>query len=146
MPDVFAIRPAGPDDHPFVIDCFWRDFRQSVYAEGLSVPTIRGLIVDLLGRPDWHTVIAEMPDVPGEIYGWMTYRSAREVAWLSVKARYRRNGCAKALLDHAGVHPGRVACAFLDPRIDNLARPRGYRLLFRPFVTSEAGQVAKEAA
>lgn len=135
MSDLFAIRAAVVDDVGLVIDSFWRDFRTSVYAEGLSVATMRHLIIDVMGRPDWKTVVAELPDVPGEICGWLVYRNAREVAWLNVKARYRRNGCAKALLAHAGVVPGRVACAFLDPRLDGLARPRGFRLVFRPFVT-----------
>jgi hypothetical protein len=89
---IFAIRPACEDDHPLIIDSFWRDFRKSVYAEGLPVAALRGLIIDLLGRRDWKTVIAELPEVPGEIYGWMTYRSAREVAWVSVKSDYRKNG------------------------------------------------------
>jgi len=138
MPDLFTIRPAAPDDAPLIIDSFWRDFRQSVYAEGLSVATMRRLIIDVMGRPDWRTVVAELPDVPGEICGWMAYRGAREAAWLSVKARYRRNGCAKAMLAHAGVAPGRVACAFLNPQMDGIARAQGYRLVFRPFVMAGA--------
>lgn len=135
---LFTIRPFTPDDLALVADQFWRDFRRSVYADGLSVATMRSLIVDLLGRPDWTTIIAELPDVPGEACGWMTYRSVREVAWVCVKARYRRHGCATALLTHAGVKPGRVSCAFLDPQVVDLARPRGFRLVFRPFVTQEA--------
>ena len=143
---LFAIRPAVADDHALIIDSFWRDFRKSVYArwksgdgrEGMTVQAMRQLIIDLLARPDWKTVIAEMPEVPGEICGWMTYRSSCEVAWISVKMIYRENGCARAMLAHADVKPGVVACAFLDPWFADVARKRGYKLLFRPFVTSEA--------
>jgi len=136
---IFSIRQAGPDDIPLVTDSFWRDYKTSPYTTGTSGPQLTEMLCRLISSPGWHLVVAYVDPVVDEICGWLLYRSSTEVGWIHVKAPYRRRGCARTLLEHAGVRPpATLACAFSDPIVaQKIAAPRGLTLRFRPYMVAD---------
>lgn len=134
MTDDLTISPASPDEANYIRDSFWRAYRHSHYAHGAEPRLLIDLLSRLLVHPEWFTLVVSCPDVPGEVLGWVTYKNATTIAWIDVKPLYRRRGIAKMLLKHIGVQAGPIACAFIDPRVDSIARPRGLMLRYRPYL------------
>lgn len=134
MTDDLLIRPAGPDEANYIRDSFWRAYRHSHYAHGTDPRLLIDLLTRLLVHPEWSTLVCVEPTVPDEVLAWVTYKNAATIAWIDVKPMYRGRGIAQRLLQHIGVRPGPIACAFIDPRADKFARPRGLVLRYRPYL------------
>lgn len=125
------IRRMVAADKPFITDSFLGTFRKSDFGDGVPARVLLGLFEPLLAI--WDVFVAVSPDDSDEILGWICSRSPDRVAWIYIKAIYRRAGVATSLLAHAGV--GRVLRApFVATSrwFVEAAREKGFRIRYRP--------------
>lgn len=127
------IRPGTPAEHALAIDSFVESFRDAPVAEGATRGTLSALFCAYL--QSWRYLVACEPDTPEEIMGFIVASSRGAVAWIQVKAQYRRKGVAKALLSAAFVGQGKTLTPFMPGGglVANL-REKGYRLAHRPWM------------
>lgn len=132
------IRPATIDDRAFLLDSFTRSYQgKSAYASGVHGQILVDLLEPLLAL--WTVAVAVAPD--DTILGWICYRDAVTVAWVTTKLDVRGRGVAGALLAHAGVSRGtEIAVCFMPTsgRFAQEAERRGYTLRFRPYLPLQA--------
>jgi ribosomal protein S18 acetylase RimI-like enzyme len=128
-----TIRPGTQAEWALAIDSFVESFRDAPVAEGCTRSTRAALFCVYLN--EWRYLVAVEPEA-NEVLGFIVAsRSRGHVAWLQVKAPYRRRGVATALLDAAEVAKGQVKTPFLPGGgMCSLAREHGYRLCHRPWM------------
>lgn len=131
-------------DTAVINSAFLRGLRESSYTNGLPSDAFFAV-----GRQAWNgirrdfiTTIAHPAGQPDEIAGFVTHAQYDErgerckvVAWVYVAKAWRRFGVAKALLKSIGIKPGeRFVVMFASPEKLNLARAKGFRPAFLPFI------------
>ncbi len=146
----FRVSPPNDDgsdtpDTAIVNSAFLRGLRESSYTNGLPSDAFFAV-----GRQAWNgirrdfiTTIAHPAGKPDEIAGFVTHAKYSErgevckvVAWIYVAKAWRRFGVARALMDQIGVGTGqRFVVMFASPEKMNLARSKGYRPAFLPFLS-----------
>lgn len=97
----------------------------------------RGVLAGIFGAylMQWRYLVACEPDTPEEIMGFIVASSQGSVAWIQVKAQYRRRGVARALLAAADIARGKVMTPFLPGGALNAQlREKGYHLCHRPWM------------
>ncbi len=132
MTDI-SIRPGTEGEQRLAIDSFVHEYAKAPAATG----TPRGLLAALFVRllQSWNFLVAVEPDAD-EVLGFIVYDfQTGRVAWLQVKAPYRRRGVGKALLESADICKGSLDVPFLPGRaFPKLAASKGYHLRFRPYL------------
>jgi GNAT superfamily N-acetyltransferase len=146
----FRVSPPNDDgsdtpDTAVVNSAFLRGLRESSYTNGLPSDAFFAV-----GRQAWNgirrdfiTTIAHPVGQPNEIAGFVTHAKYNErgetckvVAWVYVAKAWRRFGVARALMSQIGIHHGeRFVVMFASPEKLNLARAKGYRPAFLPFLS-----------
>lgn len=130
-----SISPATPEHHSLILDSFWREYRNgSPYAKGVPPNVLTGKMESLLLSPLWRAIVAAPDGEADPVLGYLVYRDEATVGWLHVIREWRKKGVARALLAHAGIQRGQVACAFLPPEVAKEATKRGWTLRFRPYL------------
>ncbi len=130
----FLIRDGTPADHPYVED-FWRVYvSESYYAFGTPASVLIGKMRALLKSTTWKLIVACVPEVPEEIFGYLVYRPEPfALGWCQVKLK--RRGIARLLMSAAtNVTGGYVECAFYHPAAAKWLEPLGIKLRFRPYL------------
>lgn len=136
------ILPARDADQSFILDSFTREYHSTPYCQGASFGTVRGLMFDLLASPRWTTLVMCDDELEDEILGYVVFREANHlpdaqqaIAWVHVKATYRRMGIASKLLAAACPYwQPAIWCAFLSPRVLKLTLKYNLTLRFRPYL------------
>lgn len=132
---MLTVRPSVDTDLPFVLDSFVLDYRGVPYVEGLTRSQVRNLMVSLLAVPGWSCSILCEDSEPDEIIGYIVSKAADVIAWLHVKARYRKRGMAKRLLNAIGARPGPIRTPNPPaPKFARTVRARGWRIHHRPYL------------
>lgn len=130
---------------------------QSAYCKGLHPATIDVLLDPILAA--YNTTLAVDSDDPSEAVGFVVYRDATDVAFVYVRAQFRKKKIGRALLEHAGItwesedgegyvdlapakHLTEVICPLMVTNLTGqnfprLAERKGYRLRFRPYAPLE---------
>ena len=133
------IRKGTESEWALAFDSFLEEYRSAPAAQGAT----RGVLAGIFGAylMQWRYLVACEPDTPEEVMGFIIAApngSSRTpaVAWVQVKAQYRKRGVARNLLQHVGVSP---RCAVLTPFLPGGAlnaqlREKGYRLCHRPWM------------
>jgi len=108
-----AIRPGVETDHAFVFNSFLRSFRASPVTrfapDAAFFSAAHDAMQALLER---HTLlVAADPGVPDEILGYLLYSPAC-VDYVYIKQKFRDNGLAKKLFNHASTNPAVVTFPF----------------------------------
>jgi GNAT superfamily N-acetyltransferase len=128
------IRKGTEREWVLAFDSFLEEYRSAPAAQGAT----RGVLAGLFGAylMQWRYLVACEPDTPEEIMGFIVAPlTAGTVAWVQVKAQYRRKGVARALLAYVGAKPGKVLTPFLPGGALNAQlREKGYRLCHRPWM------------
>lgn len=141
-----AIVPARAEHRALILDSFWREYRESPHAKGVPGAVLSRKMQALLESPSWRALVATPEDETSEVLGYLVFRDQRTAAWLHVIRGWRKRGVARALLAHAGVWPGVIACAFITPEVAKLAATKGYTLRFRPYLPDVAQDEAVRLA
>lgn len=127
------IRRGTEAEWALAFDSFLESYRDAPAAQGAP----RGVLAGVFGAYllQWRYLVACEPDTPEEIMGFVVASSRGAVAWLQVKAQYRRKGVARALLNVAAVSKGKVLTPFLPGGALNAQlREKGYHLCHRPWM------------
>jgi GNAT superfamily N-acetyltransferase len=127
------IRRGTETEWSLAFDSFLESYRDAPAAQGAT----RGVLAGIFGAYllQWRYLVACEPETPEEIMGFIVASSRSAVAWIQVKAQYRRKGVARALLNAAAVARGRVPTPFLPgPALKAQLRERGYHLCHRPWM------------
>lgn len=127
------IRKGTELEWKLAFDSFCEEYREAPCAGG----TTRALLAGMFGvyLMQWRYLVACEPETPQEILGFIVASSRGAVAWLQVKAPYRRRGVARALLNAADVTKGKVITPFLPGGALNAQlREHGYHLCHRPWM------------
>lgn len=147
------IRTGCVTDHALVLDSIISTYRQSPHAQGANNAVLASLVEPLLSSPKWALAIACPEDDADTILGFVLYEctprpgTGPAVAWLQVKAPWRRHGIGIALLRHAvGPDlPRELHTAFMvqrvgpdAPTVVDLAKKHGITLRFRPYLPLQA--------
>lgn len=133
------IRPALPEDAPFVASGFLRSFRGSIWAG----PVPSEMFWDTYGqafsiaaaRPGMRTLVAL---VEGVLVGFATAAPPDVLVYTYVKPKpvdYRRAGIMTALLDAIGLErsPGRrIRCCYMTECWRSIAHHTGWRCDYTP--------------
>ncbi len=127
------IRKGTEKEWALAFDSFLTEYRAAPAAQGAT----RGVLAGIFGAylMQWRYLVACEPETPDEVMGFIVAGLEGAVAWVQVKAQYRRKGVARALLNHCGVQPGKVLTPFLPGGALNAQlREKGYRLCHRPWM------------
>jgi hypothetical protein len=133
-------RPGTDQDRPFFADCIRRTLKDQPYSKDLSNAAISRLIDPILGT--YRSVVLSPDADSGAILGFVLYDN-RSVAWIHVRAEFRRTGITRAILRHIGLGPGQVSCPLLvvkwpgGSNFPKACQERGYTLRFRPWTVLE---------
>ena len=137
MSATVSLRPGTPDDYPFVLDTFAREYRHSPQGKPMGERLMRQSIEALLKSPRWTLTVAAPREGGDEIYGWILW-AGKSIAWLHVKDMYRGHGFARVLLSATPVTGGDVDTPFVPHRTEIAANfplwaeSKGYRIRCRP--------------
>lgn len=134
------IREGRTADWPCLKARFYDEFGQhSLAARGVPRQILMGKLLVLLESKAWRLITAVPEWDADEILGLLLYKpGANAAAWLTVKEVYRGRGVGRALVDQAGIKPGNVDCAFIDPMAAKRAERHGYKLRYRPYLPDVA--------
>lgn len=127
------IRRGTESEWALAFDSFLEEYREVPAAQGTTRGVLAGIFSVYLLQ--WRYLVACEPETPEEIMGFIIASSRGAVAWMQVKAQYRRKGVAKALLNAAEVSKGKVLTPFLPGGALNAQlREKGYHLCHRPWM------------
>lgn len=133
MPAEIRIRRGTEAEWSLAFDSFLEEYQDAPTAQGCSRGTLAALFSVYLQQ--WRYLVACEPDTPEEIMGFIVVSNRGAVAWVQVKAQYRKHGVARALLNAADVSKGKVLTPFLPGGALNAQlREKGYHLCHRPWM------------
>jgi GNAT superfamily N-acetyltransferase len=140
------IRAGRPSDHALVFDSVISTLRQSPHAKGASNAVLASLVEPLVFSPAWTLSVAHPEGDDDTVLGFILH-SADAIAWVQVRAPWRRHGIGRALVRHAfgDQLPRELSTAFMvqrvgdgQPTIVDLAQRYGVTLRFRPYLPLQA--------
>lgn len=147
-----AVATSKPEHRALVLDSFAHQYRETSYGHGVPFAVLIAKMRALLDD-GWVTVVATPEGEPDNVLGFVVYRDfpRLQVAWLQVKAPYRRAHVATALWDTiAGPNQREIECAFIDSKVAKMVKQLfGQTLRFRPYLPDisahRLAQIAKAA-
>lgn len=144
---------AGKPEHlALVLDSFAHQYRETSYGHGVPFAVLIRKMSALLDD-GWETTVATPDGEPDNVLGFVVARPypRLQVAWLQVKAPYRRAHVATALWEAiAGPDAREIECAFIDTKVAKMVKQLfGQTLRFRPYLPDisihRLGLIAAEA-
>lgn len=142
-----VIRNGKAEDCPLLYDVFFNIYGgpNSVYGRSTPHRILRTKMEQLLEAPDWRFLVACPQHEQTEIMGMLVYcpptryNKRYQVAWVSVRPHWQRQGIARALFKFAGmIPPMDLDCAFLTREMlpkqgEQIAR-HGFKVYFKPYL------------
>ena len=127
-----TIRKGTEAEWALAFDSFLEEYRRAPAAQRTTKGVLAGLFGSYLMQ--WRYLVACEPETPEEIMGFIVASSQGAVAWVQVKAQYRRKGVATALLSAAGVKAAVETPFMPDRTLVGAIRDKGFRLYHRPWM------------
>jgi len=92
------LRPASPDDHPFVVDSWVQSYRNQTIARDAGPSYMHDMKwIVRAWMADAAVLVACDPEEPGAIWGWAA-TNQNTILYCYVRQEFRRHGIARQLL------------------------------------------------